>query len=330
MKRLTPDVPFCNSNYYHCRQVVLDATLRFYGYESPVLMHDQWFFLYQRQDMQIRCRYTSLSQSLQQCGIGISDHHEINGEVAWTHVRSLINQGNPVPIWIDPSPFEPHYFPRARSGQSTEHAVILGGYDDTAETVHVVDPSPAKLFRGDLPLSAVHSAWGAETPKPGYHWTEFQLPNPPWSLSAEQAIGMMRQNAEWMLTRKSPAGIFVGLDGMRKFADDLTHWQNLEADRVSILFKKLFDHLRFLVSEREGYGKYLSLVAEVLKKPELTQLSSQLHRIMQKWLVFRNLCLKGQKRAQKETLVKLPGRLQEIISLEEKAIVQLQSAIARL
>ena len=327
MKRLTPDVPFCNGNYYHCRQVVLDATLQFYGYESPLLMHDQWFFLYNRQNMQIGCRYTSLSQSLQKCGIRIADHQETNGEAAWTHVRSLINRGNPVPIWIDPSPFESYYFPRARSGRSTEHAVILAGYDDAAETVHVVDPSPAKLFRGDLPLSAVYCAWGAETPKPGYHWTEFQLPNPPWSLSPEQAIGMIRHNARLMLTRPSSADIFVGLDGMRKFADDLTCWQNLETDRVNIIFKKLFDDLRFLVSEREGYGKYLYFVAEVLNKPELTYLSSQLHRIMQKWLVFRNLCLKGQKRAQRETLAKLPGRLQEIISLEEKAMAQLQAAI---
>lgn len=60
----------------------------------------------------------------------------------------------------------------------------------------------------------------------------------------------------------------------------------------------------------------------------LTQVGEQLRRITQKWLVLRNLCLKGHVKATESILERLHDRLleiAEIAALEEEALALFES-----
>ena len=57
----------------------------------------------------------------------------------------------------------------------------------------------------------------------------------------------------------------------------------------------------------------------------LTQVGEQLRRITQKWLVLRNLCLKGHVKATESILERLHDRLLEIAALEEEALALFES-----
>jgi hypothetical protein len=138
----------------------------------------------------------------------------------------------------------------------------------------------------------------------------------------------VQQNIRLMSQETVPLpGTFIGLQGLRAFADDLSRWTALEPDSARTQLKRLVDPLLSVTVEREGHGKYLKLAANKLDAPSLSHVGEQLRIISQKWLVFRNLCFKGQKKALEQTLDKLHSRLLEIASLEEKALMQLQATI---
>lgn len=328
MRRLISDVPFCDCDSYPCGHVALDAMLHFYGYATPLVLHDQWFFLYQRRengDFQVEPRLSPVSQSLLRCGVHLTDHREPDGETAWAHAKVRIDSGHPVPALADTYNLEAYYYPGL--GHHSDHYVILAGYDDEGGTVYVVDASPTKLFRGDLPLAGFKEAWGSEA-IPHYTWLEFQLSEPRWTLSSEQARQALQQNIRLMFQENTPLpGASVGLQGLHALADDMARWRDAEPDQARAGLKRLFDQLRPVAMEREGHSKYLKLAADTLDTPCLTHVGEQLRVISQKWLVFRNLCFRGQKKALEQTLEKLPGRLLEIISLEEKALMQLRDVL---
>jgi hypothetical protein len=205
--------------------------------------------------------------------------------------------------------------------------VILAGYDDEAGTVHVVDASPSKRFRGDLPVAGFQKAWGSQH-IPRFTWLEFQLSEPRWALSSDQARRTFQQNSRLMLHESAPLPrASVGLRGMRELADDLKGWRGHEPDQARAHLKRLYDLTRSVAMEREGHSRYLKRVAETLDMPGFADAGERLRLISQKWLVFRNLCLKGQRKDLDQTLLKLHLRLMEIASLEENALAELQIAM---
>jgi hypothetical protein len=303
--------------------------LQFYGYATPLVLHNEWFFLYRRKDdggIQVDSRLTPVPQSMLRWGIRLVDRQEAEGEAAWARVKALADSGHPAPVLADTYYLETYYYPGL--GHHSDHSVILAGYDDEAGTVHVVDASPSKLFRGDLPLSGLLEAWGSEH-IPRYRWLEFQLPESPPALTSEQAEQAMQQNIRLMFQEATPLlGASVGLRGLRALAEDIALWMDLGPDQAGAQAGRLFDLLRPVVLEREGHSRYLKLVSEQFGGSNLLQISEQLRVISQKWLVFRNLCLKGQKKDTGLTLRKMHSRLLEILSLEEEALTRLGDVLS--
>lgn len=330
MRRLIPNLPFSENDFYPCGPVALDAMLQFYGYSTPLVIHGQWFFAYQQNEndsFEISSRLTPIQSDLQRRGVRVKEHQEPDAETAWKNAKSRIENGRPVPALADTHYLEALYYPGL--GHHSEHSVILAGYDDGSNTVHVVDPSPTKRFRGDLPLSGFKVAWGSEHIK-RYVWMEFHLSEPRWKLTPEQAGRIIQQNVSLMLYGKtSQSGAYIGLNGLRTLSDDLAQWKEQHSDQSRNYLKQLYDHLQFVVMERDGHAEFLNLVADILNQQVLSQVGDQLSEITQKWIVFRNLCFKGQKKALKQTLEKLHGRLEEIAALEQQALVRLEELIAR-
>jgi len=324
MERLIPNVPFCSNDHYPCGLVALDAMLRFYGYTTPLILHDEWRFLYSNPGAhvpRIGARFTSHLQAAERWGIQVRQHQEADVATAWQRARAQIDSGRPVPVLADTCHLEDHYYPGL--GSHSGHCIILAGYEDRGDTVHVVDPSPSKRYRGSLPLAGLKQAWASEHIRP-CTWAEIRLDAPRRTPAPVQMIRALQQNLCLMRQGNAlSAGIPMGLRGLDAFAADLTRWKGLPPGVSRNLLKALFGQLRSVVMERDGHSQYLHWAAGALEIPKLIQVSRQLHAMAQKWLVFRNLCLKGSKKAPQETLEKLHKRLSEITALEDATLRRL-------
>ena len=324
MKRLISGVPFSGCEYYPCGHVALDALLGFYGYATPLALHDQWVFLYHRPQngcLRVSPRIVSEIQSLGRLGIRVIRHQEPDGETAWENVKTRIDEGRPAAALLDTYHLERYYYPGL--GHHSDHYVIVDGYDDACETVHVVDPSWIVRFRGDLPVSGFKEGWGSEH-IPRYQWMEFRLPENRRNPTGSEALKTIHRNVGFMLLNKAPAAeIYVGLNGLRTLADDLKRWEDVTRDKASESLKGLYDQTRSVIIERDGHGRYLTVTAEILDSPMLAEVGAELQTVTQKWIVFRNLCLKGHRRPRPETYEKLNERLLEIASMEQKALTRL-------
>lgn len=325
MKRVISGVPFSDCEYYPCGLVALDALLGFYGYDTPLVLHDQWVLLYKRPEnggIKLSPRLDSEFQSLYQAGIEGVTHRETCGEAAWEKVKSRVDDGRPVAAMLDTFNLEMYYYPGL--GHHSGHYVIVDGYDQRAQTVHVVDPSWIVRFRGDLPLAGFKDGWGSEH-IPRYQWMEFQFPIPRQSVKGDKILATLRRNVMLMYLEKTTSPeMCIGLNGLKTLAEDLKGWKKERGDRVSTHLKQLYDQVRSVIIERDGHGKYLRSAAEIIELPQIASVGEELRNVTQKWIVFRNHCLRGQrKHAPAALLDKLHQRLLDIATLEENALIRL-------
>ena len=331
MKRLISGLPFCNYHYYNCEHRTFDVLVRFYGYETPLILHRNWYFSFRRQengDFEITSASQPLFQSLARCGVQVVMHEEPTVEAAWRCVVSQISEGHPVPILADQRHLEDYYL--VRQGVDGGHYVILDGFDEESRMVHVVDPSPGRKFRGELPFSGffVENGGRNDDDRPGPNWFELNFSKPRWHLQVEQAFETIRQNVHQMLRgRAYLPDTFIGLHGLQSLAEETAKWRDLAADEACSRMKRLSKCLNTVLMEREGHSDYLKLVADEMDMPDVAPVSEQLRHIVQMWYVLRNVCLKGQIKQPVRAVQKLFDRLVEIESLEERALSQLNKVV---
>ena len=329
MKRVISGVPFSDCEYYPCGHVALDALLGFYGYDTPLVLHDQWVLLYKRPEnggIKLSPRVDSEFQSLHQAGIEVVTHRETCGEAAWEKVKSRVDDGRPVAAMLDTFNLEMYYYPGL--GHHSGHYVIVDGYDQRTQTVHVVDPSWIVRFRGDLPLAGFKDGWGSEH-IPRYQWMEFRISESRQRVSADRVRRILSRNLSMMYLEKTPSSdSFIGLNGLKVLAEDLRRWKEERGDRASTHLKEMYDQVRSVIIERDGHSRYLQSAAEIIELPKIACVGEELRNITQKWIVFRNHCLKGhRKRAPATLLDKLHQRLLDIATLEENALTRLVNLI---
>ncbi|MCE2441236.1 MAG: DUF4872 domain-containing protein [Candidatus Latescibacteria bacterium] len=159
---------------------------------------------------------------------------------------------------------------------------------------------------------------------------EFQISEPRQRVSAEHVLTALHRNIRTMYLESVPSpDLFVGLNGLKTLAEDLERWKKGGDNKARAYLKQLYDQARPVIIERDGHGRYLKPAADVLGLPQLAEVGEDLRTITQKWIVFRNLCLKGYRgKTMATTLDKLHGRLLEIAALEEKALTRWSSTVA--
>ena len=335
MQRLISGVPFSDCEYYPCGHVALDALLGFYGYDTPLVLHDQWVFLYkppQNGNVKISSRVDSEFQSLQQAGIEVVTHRETCGDVAWERVKSRVDNEQPVAAMLDTFNLEMYYYPGL--GHHSGHYVIVDGYEETSpacsadrQTVHVVDPSWIVRFRGDLPFAGFKKGWGSKH-IPQYQWMEFRISEPHQRVSADRVLKTLSRNLCMMYLEKAPSSdLFVGLNGLKAVAEDLNRWKDGIDDEATAHLKQLYDQTRSVIIERDGHGRYLKLAANILGLPPLAEIGESLRDITQKWIIFRNLCLKGHTRNLPEMFERLHARIVDVTTMEEAALARLDRIV---
>ena len=331
MQRLISGVPFSDCEFYPCGHVALDALLGYYGYDTPLVLHDQWVFVYKpphNGSVQFSPRIDSEIQSLRQTGIEVVTHWESGVGTGWKKLKSRVDDERPVAAMLDTFNLEMYYYPGL--GHHSGHYVIVDGYDETLQTVHVVDPSWIVRFRGDLPLNGFKDGWGSKH-IPQYQWMEFQISEPCQRVSTERVLAALHRNIWTMCLERAPSpDFFVGLNGLKTLAEDLERWKEGGDNKARAYLKQSYDQARSVIIERDGHGRYLKLAADVLGLPPLAKVGEDLRTITQKWIVFRNLCLEGYRgKTMATTLDKLHGRLLEIATLEEKSLARLEEIVTR-
>ena len=331
MKHLTLNVPFSECEYYTCDYVALDALIRFYGYDTPYLIHRHWFFMYERLDggeFVTLPRCVPIIKCIGDFGIRVIERVETDPDIAWRKTKARIESGHPVAALADTYHLESHYYPGL--GHHSGHFVVVAGFDDELDTVHVIDPSWIVRFRGDLPLSDFKEAWKSQSTSE-YKWVEIHPPDSLPIRAPKRDLQNIWTNIQLMLHGDLPSPAqFMGLKALHLLSDDLAQWKNLEMDRARVNLKLLIDQLQNTVTERDGHGRYLRHVAERLEEPKFAHIADSLTLITQRWVVFRNLCVRARRKALNETLEKLYHRLLEIKSLEESALLKMKEHVLSL
>ena len=318
-------MPFSDCEYYPCELVALDSFLTYSGYDTPLLIHKEWHFRYTRLDNRphIEFNRTSLEERLKQSGIRIARRHHPDVEFAWSRVSQILNAGHPVAILADTLILEQHYYPGR--GHHSGHYIILAGIEDGGESVCVIDPSWIVRFKGKMPISSLKSAWQSQAIS-GCNWVETLLPAAPGIIGSEDVCDVITENCEFMGKFASDG---IGIAGLYHLLTEIELLQSMDQETASEFLGHLYESVKTGVAERDGHGRYLNLVSKQTDTSELLRLGEHFKDLTNQWIIFRNLCLRGQKRAQKDMASRLQKRLARILEMENEAFAMMTELLSR-
>lgn len=329
LRKMIAGIEFCTRDLDDCTQVVLDAMLQFYGYKLEDVLFDAWRFFYRRGDagtVQFSLGEFDLGQKFSDYGLSLLCKQAPDAEEAWSAMKQRINEGKPVPAFMDTyyldyyDPYNRHHAP---------HYVILNGYDEEQGSVHIVDPAPNRLFRGEMPLhrfkSALSSAYFDNRGE--NHWLELGFPSKPISPDPNVVRPKIAKNVEAMLIGEKGNHIFWGIEGIRTFVQDLKGWASMEEEALMPAMRACSDFMRSVAFRLEGHSYFLESAGVVLKSVEVKEIASEVYKIAQSWSLLRSMFFKGSKKEPLTMLGRIQHRLLDIADREEQALIALREAI---
>ncbi len=329
MRKMIAGIEFCTRDLDDCTQVVLDAMLQFYGYKLEDVLFDAWRFLYRRGEkgtVQISPGSLDLGEKFSDYGLSLVAKQAANAEEAWSAMKQRINEGKPMPAFMDTSYLD-YYDPYNRHHGA--HYVILNGYDEEQGTVHIVDPAPNRLFRGDMTLSKFKSALSSAYFDRGgkNHWLELGFPSKPISPDSNVVRAKIGKNIEAMLEGGRGVNIFWGTEGIRTFVQDLEGCVSMERDVLMSGMRACSDFMRSVAYRLEGHSYFLESAGEVLKSVALKERSLEVYKIAQSWSLLRSMFFKGSKKEHLTMLGRIQHRLLNIADREEQVLIALKEAV---
>lgn len=316
MRLVVPrEVPFSTCEHYPCDLVAFDAILRYYGYLTEMVIHNQWTFIYSRADcgrISIGARSTDYFQDMRDWGIDAEYRRERNSASAWSAALASLESGCPIPILTDTYYLEQYYYPG--TGHHSGHFVILAGYDYDADLAAIVDPSWLVRFRGDLPAKGIQNAWGSEYSSP-HTWIEFMTSE--ISLSSTSILRKISDSVRLALEEDTSVdGSYRGTAGIEELAEDLYRTKDCGADETELYLKAAFGDLRGLCIERDGLRRCLNGLGDRIDIPYMVSINEKLATLTHKWLQVRNLCFRGYRIPALETFTKIRDRLLALRDME--------------
>ena len=328
MRKIINGIGFCRRELYDCTQQALDVVLRFYGYKVEDILFDEWRFIYRRGDagsVQIFPGPLDIGQKFFDYGILLLFKRAVDAKEAWSAMKHRIDEGKPIPALAD-TYYLDYYSPENR--HHAPHYVILVGYDEEQETVHIVDPSPWQLFKGDIPLGDFESALNS----PYFHnnrnhWFEFEFPLQPVSHAPDALRAKIRRSVKAMLEGGKGANTFWGMEGIRTFAQDVEGWASMEREVLIGHMKACFDDVKKVACRLDGHAHFLASASEILESPDLKEISFEVGKLAQSWFLPGNMFFKGSKKEPFAMLPRIHHRLLDIADREEQVLIALKQAI---
>lgn len=335
MRKIINGIEFCRRELYDCTQQASDVVLQFYGYKVEDILFDEWRFFYIRGKagtVQISPGPLDIGRNFSDYGVSLLLKRAADAKEAWSAMKHLIDEGKPTPALAD-AYYLDYYSPENR--HHAPHYVILVGYDEEQGTVHIVDPSPWQLFKGDISLGDFKSALDSSY----FHnakrnlWLEFEFPAQSVGHTPDALRAKMRRNVEEMLEGRRDADIlgemevFWGMEGVRTFAQDVEGWASMEKEVLIGHMKACFDGLKKVACRLDGHAHFLASAGETLESRDLNEISFEVGKLAQSWFLPGNMFFKGSKKDPLAMLPRIHRRLLDIADKEEQVLIALKEAI---
>jgi hypothetical protein len=140
---------------------------------------------------------------------------------AWKQVCASVDRGLPVILGLLDMYHLPYYPKIYHRMHIPQHYVLLVGYDTERQIAFVQDNGQKDVQA--VPLSDLKEAWNVDNPGQGKKNTYCIVEYGENIASLEEiARQVLKKKANWMLN--PPVG-FMGINGMRRLAADITNWE---------------------------------------------------------------------------------------------------------
>ena len=262
----------------------------------------------------------------QNLGIGMKVYETRSKKKAYATLRELIIKNQPVIINLDL-----YYLPYFWDGQEPPpeahfggHFVVVAGIDEEKEVAYVADTSFPGLQ--EIKLKDLGQARDSKQKPfpPCNRWYILEVPEEitPLNKAIRKAL---TKNCQEM--QKPPIKI-LGLKGMRYFAQDIVNWPQEIAP--SSLTPALLNTYLYMEEDGTGggafrriYTRFLKEAGEILKDEAFKDLSLEYEKIANHWTDLAKMFQKASKTNDREVFTKAQPKILEIVTLEEKALLQL-------
>lgn len=323
MKKRISGIPFCTNRHYNCLHVVLDSLLRYYQWEPSLPAFYNWDFFYSRgESFSIKSCQASLFAMLQQFGIEAFNCTSDDGRSEWKEVKKLLNADTPVAVSVDVFPLaQAGLYPRLRH---SDHQVIVAGYDEEAETVHLIDPSPWQPSARDTPLDLFLACWDTRAisggNQPCFDWTWLDMPDEPPSVQPRHVAAILQRNLASMSATNSQADCAQGVAGIEQLAEDVGTWAECEKQALKARLNQCTELFLDVALSREGHGAFLHYASRICGLDDLSVLGREFESVSQSWFVAKNLCFKGVIKETPTLIPRIQSRIHTIAVQERKAL----------
>lgn len=295
--------PWRHEDVYSCLHSCLGTVLEHYGLDPVVVLGSNWDFYYlpgdfRREEYYYPCRFPSLSRSLMPYHpVRAEWRHPTSGAAGWDEVKAAIGGGIPAIVAVDNYylPFRPAYH-----DIHANHLVVVYGYDETAGTAQVIDPTPPYCF-GPVDLDDLRQARWSGTPGEGRdsffadipvaaRWLEVTVTGACPPLTWDWVKGVVTANLERFADDGRPA--FSGLAGLRRYLDDLCRRAGGPGPEAAL--EEAYVVGWPLQAACALQAEFLGVAARELGRPELAEAGRRIDRLAHHWTALRVTGAHGQ------------------------------------
>ena len=249
-------------------------------------------------------------------GVKFKTKNYRNPEKAERELNELLDKGQPVAVQVDF--FYMNYFPAwYRIHVNVHFITVIGREGDKYFVSDSYHPQIAEIDRESLTKGRF--AGGSMAPK-GFMFYPVYVPE---KLDYQKAINAGLKGGVYnMLKIPLP---FIGIKGIRRFADKITEWPKYARDE-DFLADKVFRITIFLEDQGTGgggfrflYASFLQEAAKIINNPKLDEMSKEMMSIGDGW---RDVSLASAKVAKqrdfsRERLVEIGDLLRQRADAEE-------------
>ena len=201
----------------------------------------------------------------------------------------------------------------------------MAGLRKRGSSLFIVDPSWIVRFRGEIPLSSLEAAWKSPAIE-GCKWITAQFSDPPEIVDLQVFCRSAEEN--WKNMCESETGQ-MGIAGLKNFLIEIQSLGDFDRQTRMRHLRSLHLQTRAGVTERDGHGRFLGIVAKETAEPKLGSLSDLFVDIKTQWMICRNLCLRAQKTFPGDMVARLGNKVKKILDLEQSALAGLDRFLCR-
>lgn len=231
MRVILPEMALWRHDLCECLHNCLGILLLHHGQDPELVLGAVWDFYYPPHDVRPEeyyypARWPTLVGSIVPYHPLTSRWHEpADAEQGWQQVKERLLGGRPAIVAVDNYylPFRPAY-----QDVHTNHVVVVYGFDEQAESVFVMDPSPP-AFQGSIRLDALLAARSSENPalherdlfftnRPiANRWLDVEVGEEPFPALSRAWVTSVLQTNLRRFREQSETEAYSGMAGMEQY-----------------------------------------------------------------------------------------------------------------